>query len=135
MNLFNSQNHSNSISQLAKIVGGFLLIISGIVGAILITNQMILFIKSPQDIALITKFMEFSSQARTIVLQNGNIELPEILNFIIGFIVYLWILGMGISLVKLLITSGVTLLQNEVEEILKELHNEILRLKGQEKSE
>ncbi len=112
---------------------GIVLLLLGITGVLLLANQILLFISAPQDVALVNKFMQFASQTNTVALADGRIEVPEILSFALGGILYIGVLSVGASITHSLISSGTNLLGNQIQTLLDGIRNELLKSRGDEK--
>lgn len=101
----------------------------GIVGVLWIANQLITLITSPNEIGIVSQFANLDERARVISTPGGNIQLPSSFNFTVGVLAYIGALGIAVSLTKLLISSGITLLDGQVRMLMDWIKNEILKLK------
>ena len=106
-----------------------LLITMGVVGVLWIVGQIIALASGPQDIPLIAKFLAFDPVARTLVTPAGNYQLPEGLHFAAGFFLYILVLSVAATLAKALITTGASLMGQDVASALNHLRDEVRRLK------
>lgn len=101
----------------------------GIVGVLWIANQLIILITSPNDISLVSQFANLDERARVISMPGGSIQLPSSFNFTVGILAYIGALGIAVSLTKLLISSGITLLDGQVRMLMDWIKSEILKMK------
>lgn len=108
---------------------GVVLLALGVSGAIWIAHGIITLGTAPQDIPLISMFLAFDTEARTIVTASGNIELPKGLYFAVAFFLYILALAIVGGVTKVLITSGANLFQQELTPLLNRFRDEIRRFK------
>lgn len=101
----------------------------GIIGVLWISNQLITLITTPNEISLVSQFATMDERARVISTPDGNIQLPSSFNFTVGVFAYIGALGIAVSLTKLLISSGITLLDGQVKMLMDWIKGEILKMK------
>lgn len=106
-----------------------ILLALGIIGVLWIANQLIILITTPTEISLVSQFANLDERARVVSTPGGNIQLPSSFNFTVGVLAYIGALGIAVSLTKLLISSGITLLDGQVKALMDWIKNEILQSK------
>lgn len=108
---------------------GLLLVATGIAGVLWIGQQIIALGNDPQSIPLIAKFLAFDSTARTIVISNDKIVLPEGLYFAVGLFLFILVVFVAATLAKSLVSIGASLLGHNVASVLNRLREEIGSMK------
>ena len=112
---------------------GVVLLVLGIAGAIWIASLLVTLVHdlavSPEEIPFVSKLAEMAHSSGPLSVDNKDFQLPYGVYFILGTIIYLFILGIATGLVKVCIDGGVHLLHDKVDRVLSRLNKEIKKIK------
>jgi hypothetical protein len=123
------ENEEESTHRKVNTGTGLALVAVGVVGVLWIAERLFSLGDGPQAIPLVGQFLAFDAAARTIVTPSGKYEVPEGAYFAAGIFLYILMLAVGVSLIRALLTAGVTLLGHDVASALNRLSGEFARFK------
>jgi hypothetical protein len=124
------ENEEESRQRKIKTGTGLGLVGLGVLGVVWIAWLLFSLGDGPHAIPLVGKFLAFDAAARTIVTPSGNYEVPEGAYFAAGIFLYIMVLAVAVSLIKALLTAGVTLLGHDVASAVNRLGEEFARFKA-----
>jgi hypothetical protein len=124
------ENEEESTHRKVNTGTGLALVAIGVIGVLWLAERLFSLGDGPQAIPLVGKFLAFDAAARTIVTPSGKYEVPESAYFAAGIFLYILMLAVGVSLIRALLTAGVTLLGHDVASALNRMSREFARFKA-----